>query len=510
MCGLEEPAGLVYHHPLAPMATLNEKEQGIPDSAPVILDRSHHPISRRNIDPDALKVLYRLQHHGFIAYLVGGAVRDLMLGRTPQDFDVGTNARPNQVKKLFRNAYLIGRRFRLAQVRFQGGKVIEVATFRREPEPGEIETEEEAGAEEGDGKDFDGETAPASDAGPLEHEPEEGTTAPSDVNARREDQEEGEIKDQERRAGRRPIPDQTFGSPRQDAFRRDITINGLFYDIATFSVIDHVGGLEDLAGRRIRVIGDPGKRYTEDPVRIWRVLRHAARLGFTIEEKTEQAIAGHRQLLAACPGSRLYEELNKDLKSGAAEPFFRLARQYDLVTPVMGRLGENTQLHEEAFDRQVSHLAILDRVLSAGFPLSQTEAYGLLLWAWAAKEMDDAGGDWARHLHAAFADSGARVMLPRALVADLVQTLVVVCRMIGALDSGRMRWALRRRAHYSEASRLCSLLVEREWVGDKDPFEALFRRKYGGQAPEVRPKRRRRRRRKKGPKETPPGPSQAS
>ena len=507
MCGLEEPVALVYHHSLAPMSTLNEKEQGIPDSAPVILDRSHHSISRRNIDPDALKVLYRLQNHGFIAYLVGGAVRDLLLGRTPQDYDVGTNARPNQVKKLFRNAYLIGRRFRLAQVRFQGGKVIEVATFRREPEPGEIEPEEDARAEDSGVEGGDLETRSAGEEATPLAEDEEGETGAEGAGGESEglppaDEAPGAAPG--RRRGRLPIPEQTFGSPRQDAFRRDITINGLFYDIATFSVIDHVGGLEDLAGRRIRVIGDPGKRYIEDPVRMWRVLRHAARLGFALEERTERAIASHRELLAACSGARLYEELNKDLKSGAAEPFFRLARQHDLVAPVLGRLGEYTQSSQEAFDRQASHLATLDRVLSAGNPLKPAEIYGLLLWAWAAKEMDEASGDWAKHLHDAFAASGTRMTLPRALVSDVVQTLVIVCKMIGALDSGRMRWVLRRRAHYPEASRLCSLLVEREWVEDQDPFEALFRRRYGGRPPEVRAKKRRRRRRKKGPSETAP------
>jgi poly(A) polymerase len=485
----------------------NRGDQGIPDSAPVILDRSHHPLSRRDIDPDALKVLYRLHHHGFIAYLVGGAVRDLLLQRTPQDFDVGTNARPRQIKKLFRNAYLIGRRFRLAQVRFQGGKVIEVATFRREPEPGEVEEGEEFEAGKGDLEEEQGDTELDPDADQPGQEVEAWPpAAPHGGPGGETEQKESEEAGPGRRTGRRPTSNQTFGSPRQDAFRRDISINALFYDIATFSVIDHVGGLEDLAARRIRVVGDPGKRYTEDPVRMWRVLRHAARLGFTLEEKTEQEIADHRHLLATCSGSRLYEELNKDLKSGAAEPFFRLARQHDLLRPVLGRIGEYTQFNQEAFGRQASHLAILDRLLSAGIALSPAEVYGLLLWAWAAKEMDKVRGDWARHLHDAFAVLGARMTLPRALVADVVQTLVIVGRMIGALDTGQMRWSLRRRAHYPAASRLCALLVRGEWLEDKDPFQLLFRQKYGGrtQVERERPKRRRRRRRKNSGQEIPP------
>jgi poly(A) polymerase len=483
----------------------NRGDQGIPDSAPVILDRSHHSLSRRNIDPDALKVLYRLHHHGFIAYLVGGAVRDLLLEKTPQDFDVGTNARPRQIKKLFRNAYLIGRRFRLAQVRFQGGKVIEVATFRREPEPGEVTEAEEPKTGEGAEENWERETARVPDVEQPEQEGEAGP--PAETGARPEaeaDHEESGEADEEPRAARRFAPDQTFGSPRQDAFRRDITINALFYDIATFSVIDHVGGLEDLAGQRIRVIGDPGQRYVEDPVRMWRVLRHAARLGFTLEERTEQDIAGHRHLLAACPGSRLYEELNKDLKSGAAEPFFKLARQHDLIRPVLGRIGEFIQSSPEAFDRTSSLLAVLDRTLSAGISLSQVEIYALLFWAWAANQMAEAVGDRAKHLHGAFDASGTTMTLPRALTANVIQTMIIVERMIRALDSGQMRWSLRRKAHYPEATRLCSLLVRGELIEDKDPFDVLFRQKYGSAPGGDRHKRRRRRSWKKKPPEGPP------
>ncbi len=482
---------------------LNRGDQGIPDSAPVILDRSHHSLSRRNIDPDALKVLYRLHHHGFIAYLVGGAVRDLLLGKTPQDFDVGTNARPRQIKKLFRNAYLIGRRFRLAQVRFQGGKVVEVATFRREPEPGEIEESEEVKGLEEDESGREEETSPAPEAEGLERpaEPRPETEAGAGPEPK-----EGEAEEAAEECGpvRRPALDRSFGSPRQDAFRRDITINALFYDLATFSVIDYVGGLKDLACQRIRVIGDPGQRYVEDPVRMWRVLRHAARLGFTLEDKTEQAISGHRYLLAACPGSRLYEELNKDLKSGAAEPFFKLARQHDLIRPVLGRIGEFIQSSPEAFNRTSSLLAVLDRTLSAGISLSPVEIYALLFWAWAADQMAEAVGDRAKHLHGAFDASGTTMTLPRALTANVIQTMIIVERMIRALDSGQMRWSLRRKAHYPEATRLCSLLVRGELIEDKDPFDVLFRQKYGGAPGGERHKRRRRRRWKKKPPEGPP------
>src|SRR4030042_3856969 len=192
---------------------------------PRILPRQEHPLSPSCIDPDPLKILSRPHPPGFRAYLVGGCVRDLLLGKTPKDFDVATDAHPQQIRELFRNSRLIGRRFRLAHIFFKNNKFIEVSTFRR----------------------------------------------------RSEFEEEGE-KDP-------PHSDNTFGTPSEDAFRRDITINGIFYNLADFSLIDYVGGLEDLRRKIIRCIGDPEEKFTGDPVRMLRVIRHAARTGFTIEDK---------------------------------------------------------------------------------------------------------------------------------------------------------------------------------------------------------------------------------
>ncbi|NWF56212.1 MAG: polynucleotide adenylyltransferase PcnB [Syntrophaceae bacterium] len=231
---------------------------------PRILPRQEHSISRNIIDPDALKVLYRLHHHGFIAYLVGGCVRDLLLGKRPKDFDVATDAHPRQVREIFRNSRLIGRRFRLAHVYFPGGKYIEVSTFRRHSE--------------------------------FEEEGEEA----------------------------HPHSDNTFGTPAEDALRRDITINGIFYNIADFSLVDYVGGLEDLRDGIVRSIGDPNEKFIQDPVRMIRVIRHAARTGFRIEEKTYLSLITHVERLRLCSPARVRDEFLRELRDGSAKESIRL------------------------------------------------------------------------------------------------------------------------------------------------------------------------------------------
>src|SRR5262245_6779811 len=218
-----------------------------PMAVPVVVPRAEHAISRKQIDPDALKVLYRLHQNNFAAYLVGGSVRDLLLGRRPKDFDIGTDAHPYQVKRLFKNCWIIGRRFRLAHVRF-GPKTIEVATFRRQLTAAELAAPEEP-----------------HDGIPLEHG---GHTGHHDRMLHR---------------------DNTFGTPEEDAFRRDFTVNALFYDIADFSIIDFTGGLRDLDARVIRSIGDPTERFQEDPVRMIRAVSMASRLDFSIDPPIDAA-----------------------------------------------------------------------------------------------------------------------------------------------------------------------------------------------------------------------------
>jgi hypothetical protein len=492
--------------------------------APVILDRGRHRISRRDIDPDCLKVLYRLNAQGYSAFLVGGAVRDLLLGRKPADFDVSTNAHPNQIKKLFRNAFLIGRRFRLAHIRFQGGKIIEVSTFRRKPDEEELaaEREEEAAraaeadqmgsnllfTQNGVKSRFD----PILDGPPSETEPDAGISAGPELPDAPDDLPTEPLAEGAepaaaggppgRRRGRPPLKPIAYGTPREDAFRRDLTINALFYDIATYSVIDYVGGLDDLEAGRVRIIGDPDASYVEDPVRIWRVLRHSSRLGFTIEERTAEAIARHAHLLQACSGSRLYEELNKDMKSGNVGPFFRAARRFGLLPRFLGEVGELYQASDEAFEKLAFLLGALDASIRGGGSPPAEVAYGLLLWPWAEPQLAGIEGDKPKVLYDAFRSSKAAATIPKSLLLEAVHTLAIVEHMLQSLSDGKMRWALKIRPRYPEASRIASLLFEGTFGDCDDPFSVIYRDRFGTR-PRSQPHRHRRR---KKPVVPPPPP----
>jgi poly(A) polymerase len=287
---------------------------------PIVIPRAKHPISRRMIDEEALKVLYRLHHHGHLAYLVGGSVRDLLLGKIPKDFDVATNAHPHEINALFKNSRIIGRRFRLVHVFFKGGKVIDVSTFRSRSEFEEVQTEE-------------------------------GTIIRTD----------------------------SFGSPEEDALRRDITINGLFYNIADFSMIDYVGGMIDLERRIIRTIGDPNERFQQDPVRMIRVIRHAARTGFSIEDQTYQAIFKHREEIRKCSLSRLRDEFLRELKEGLAKPSLKLMLQtgllFSLFPDLERALGTRGPFWEKNQKFFLSLFDLADQLIKAGRQISE----GLLL-----------------------------------------------------------------------------------------------------------------------------------
>jgi poly(A) polymerase len=295
---------------------------------PIVVPRAEHTLSRSAADPDAIKVLYRLHQHGHLAYLVGGSVRDLLLHRTPKDFDIGTSAHPYEVKRLFRNCWIIGRRFRLAHVKF-GQKIVEVATFRRK-------------------------VPPAGEAPP----PEEAADAAAF------------------RAAAHAHHENTFGTPEEDAFRRDFTLNALFYDIATFSIIDYTGGLADLRERVIRCIGDPDERFVEDPVRMLRAVAFEARLDFRIDAPVLAAIERRRLEMARSAPPRLIEEFYKILRAGVSARAFRGLRETGLLE------GVAPELQFRASDGLWQSLAELDAFharLASPEPLTNAILLGSLI-----------------------------------------------------------------------------------------------------------------------------------
>ena len=302
---------------------------------PVVYTRQEHCISRRNIDPDALKVLYRLSDSGYTAYLVGGGVRDLLLGRTPKDFDVGTSALPNEVKRVFRNCFLIGRRFRLAHVRF-GDKVIETATFRRESQTvGEI----------------------------IEH------------------------------AAEGPFEDNTFGTPETDAYRRDFTVNGLFYDIKDYTVIDWVGGMKDLEQKVIRAIGNPAVRFQEDPVRMMRAIKFSSRLGFTIEKRTAAAMKKYHSCILTAALPRVCEEVFRLFPYGHSAEAFRQMYEYGLLGDLVPELAAFIARDGGAKSKTFLYLKGLDdyerMMAKKGFEVSNALRAAVLMTAFFRAERKD-------------------------------------------------------------------------------------------------------------------------
>lgn len=320
-----------YTQSLAPHKSLSGillLEQKVPTNQPTVIPRAEHPISRANISPNALKVLYRLRGAGYRACLVGGGVRDLLLGREPKDFDVATDAHPEEVYKLFRNCRLIGRRFRLAHVRF-GREIIEVATFRGQQNPDE-ETETSVRL------DNDG----------------------------------------------RILSDNVYGTIEEDAWRRDFTINALYYDIDNFTLLDYAEGLADLKAGLIRLIGDPEQRYREDPVRMLRAVRFAAKLGFRIHPDTDAPLLRLGHLLEDIPSARLFDEVLKLFLGGYALQTFELLRHYRLF----GHLFPAT---EHCLSRQKQHfpktllvraLANTDARLAEDKTVTPAFLYAALLW----------------------------------------------------------------------------------------------------------------------------------
>lgn len=345
-----------------------------------VIDRGDHSISRRSIPENVLKVLYRLHRSGYRAYLCGGSVRDLLMERTPKDFDVVTDAHPGDVRRLFRNSRIIGRRFRLVHIIFQD-QVVEVATFRREPD--------------------------------------RAVQAPSAEDV--ETEEDFLITD-----------DNTFGSPLQDARRRDFTINAMFYNIADFSVIDYVGGLEDIAQGRVRVIGDPDLRFREDPVRMMRAIEFASRLGFEIEAETYDGILRHRNEILKASAPRVSEEILELLRRGWSRGAVRLMVDTALLEPLLPEIYNAIKGDRAPYFWKM--LEVLDRTVQAGRKISDAVLLSVLVLPWVVGEIEREeakrhGGE-VEHGEIemrtdAEAESAARMRLGEVIlfIRDLIQPL---------------------------------------------------------------------------------------
>ena len=294
-----------------------------------VIPREQHPVTRREISENALKVLHRLNSNGFDAYLVGGCIRDLYFDLHPKDFDVATNATPEQVRKLFRNSRVIGRRFKLVHILF-GREMIEVATFRAS---------------------HDQEVANNRD---KSHHSDSG----------------------------RILRDNVYGTMEDDAIRRDFTVNALYYDVRDFSIIDYCGGVRDIERQTLCLIGDPVTRYHEDPVRMMRALRFAAKLDFTIEPATADPIYDLGHLLRDIPSARLFDEVLKLLQSGSGVRTFELMREYGLLQHLLPATYHSLEAQDEFAERLInSALRSTDKRISRGKPVTPAFLFAAMLWS---------------------------------------------------------------------------------------------------------------------------------
>jgi poly(A) polymerase len=286
-------------------------------------------IARERVDADAAKVVKRLTRSGHLAYLVGGGVRDLLLGQKPKDFDIATSARPHEVRALFRNCRVIGRRFRLAHVLFGGGKIIEVATFRRDPRDDDAPLIDELNDDNG-----------------MRLVPQ-----------RRHVDEQADLLIRH---------DNAFGEPHEDALRRDFTINGLFYDIERDEVIDYVGGVPDVRARTVRTIGDPAIRFREDPIRILRAVKFCARLDLGIDPELYDAMIDQRQTVSRASPPRTFEEILRLLRGGAAQKAFYLLWDTGLLSVMLPELAAYLDDVGEERDVVWKRLMAVDRHAAQG------------------------------------------------------------------------------------------------------------------------------------------------
>ena len=355
-----------------------------------IISRGEHGISRKKIDAHALKVLYRLHKSGFQACLVGGAVRDLLLGVTPKDFDVATDATPEQVNRLFRNCRLIGRRFRLAHVHF-GRQIIEVATFRGDHDLSTLGVQDDSG---------------------------------------------------------RIVRDNVFGGIGEDVWRRDFTVNALYYDISDFSVIDYVNGYQDIKHKRLRIIGDVETRYREDPVRMLRALRFSAKLDFDIDETCKMPIYSLGHLLQDIPAARLYEEVLKLFHSGCALRSFELLQEFDVLKYLFPAAAKAIQQNDIAGKTLLIAMKNTDDRIRNDMRVTPAFLLAVLLWHPVnsrAKEIMNKGMPYSVAIQKAattiLSKQSAHVSIPKRFTSTM-----------------RDIWGLQTRFHYRSGKRATAVL----------------------------------------------------
>ena len=420
-----------------------------------VIPRSAHSVSRNDISKNALKVLYRLHKSGYQAFLVGGCVRDALLGLHPKDFDVATNATPDEVRALFDNCRLIGRRFRLAHIRF-GREIIETATFR---------------------------AAANHAADDVAHD------------------NEGRI-----------IRDNVYGSIEEDVWRRDFTCNALYYNIADFSIWDFTHGIDDVERRRLVVIGDPDNRLREDPVRMLRAVRFAAKLDFTIDPPVIESMHKHAELLSNVPAARLFDEFLKLFQAGFAEKTFDLLREHKLFAQMFPATDRELDADSAFMDFVRAALRNTDRRVASGKSVTPMFLVGVFLWAptfrlAAIRRSEEKMSESQSLGLAAYeltSQQQRRIAIPKRFTIPMREMLALQPRF--AVRQGKRGIKLLEHRRFRAAYDFMVLLSE---VGQVDKEVAEFWTRVQSQSAEQRAqsfqiggqtknRRRRRRRRKKG------------
>lgn len=373
-----------------------QKDNAAATAVPETIRRKGHNISRKDIDPDALKVLYRLHRHGHTAYLVGGGVRDLLLGRKPKDFDISTSAHPNEIKKLFVNCRLIGKRFRLAHIYFKGGKIIEVSTFR--------------------------------------------TVSEFEL-------EDGLIRS-----------DNTFGTPEIDAFRRDFTLNALFYNIADFTVIDYVNGLEDLNSGTVRCIGDPVVRFREDPIRMLRGVRFAALLDFSLDEQSTKTISSLRGDIWKGATPRIFEETLRMLGRGSGGRALVLMHQLGLIETLFPKVFKN--IRENGIEYYVDIFSRVDGFFDRGIELKPALVLAALFYpVFKAEIAGSTESDNLKLARSVLAPMSERLQIPRRMQDTMRQAMAAQHRFFALKDTRYKPRTILRKSYFEDSLTLFELVA---------------------------------------------------